>query len=270
MRRHQRKVMRYGLGSAMVTFLGGLAVTALLLPETPFNQTPRWKGVLWMYIGAHFVELSNVHIGGTGLATFQPVEIAEVPTFIYALPPIAASTGAVYTCYQIHSSKIKHNVSNGISAGMAYFLITLLAIFISDARPTISAIIGIALFVGGGIWIGSLFVGKLSGGLPFIGIASLGLVASIGIVLLLGSLAILAALWGVFVISFGSTAAIGLAFGVERNMKRRGSRKGATYPRLKGLRIWLEHNWPEAIAVAVVLIALFIGLTNEQIAINNF
>jgi hypothetical protein len=269
MRRHRQKTLRYGLASALFAFLAGLAITAFLVPETPFRNAPRWKGVLWVYLGAHSVELSTVHTGGAGLETVQPLDITQTPALISAVPPVTAAAASFYTCSQVSTTRIKQNLSNAVSAGMGYFLIALLAILVSDARPGVSLIIGIALLIAAGLWLGSSFISAFSGGMPFISIASFGTVAALGVLLLMGGIAIVSAIWGVVAVSFGAAAVVGVGVGANRHMKKLGDRQGADFSRLHGIRIWLKENWLETIIVIAVLTALFVGLSGEQLPVGS-
>jgi uncharacterized membrane protein YhdT len=268
MRRLRRKKLRYGISSALIAFLAGWAVTTFLTPEGVFDA-PRWQTTLWVYLGAHFVELSNTHTGGLGLGTVQPVVAAGVPTFVHVIPVLAVASAALYTCWQIHSSKIGHNVSNAIAAGMGYFLASIGALIVSDMRPSITLLLVLALLVAGGFWLGSTFVRAFSGGFPFIGIASFGTVAALGILLFLGGLTVAAVLWGVIVVSFGGASVAGFGVGVSRHLERHGNRRGGRLPRLRGLAKWVEHHWIEIIVATVVLTALVIGLSgNEELLLS--
>lgn len=263
MRRLRRRKLRYGLSSALVAFLAGWAVTTFLTPEAVFGA-PRWQTTLWVYLGAHFVELSNTHTGGLGLETVQPVVAADVPTFVHFIPVLAVASAALYTCWQIHSSKIEHNVSNAVAAGMGYFVVSVGALIVSDMRPSITMLLVLALLVAGGFWLGSTFVRAFSGGLPFIGIASFGTVAALGILLFLGGLTVVSVLWGVIAVSFGGAAVVGFGVGVSRQLERRGNRRGGRLPRLHGLALWVERHWIEIILVTTVLTALIIGLNSGE------
>lgn len=261
MRRYRRKKLRYGLLSGILAFAGGWAIATFLTPVDVFGEYPRWQTTLWVYLGAHFVELSSVHTGGIGLDSQQPLQLLDIPSFIRLVPLVAVAVASIYTCNEISTNRLKHNVSNALGAGTGYFVAGLIAMVVSDIRPGISFV----LVAGGGvalaIWLGSSFVGAVTRGLPIIGVASLGTIAAVGILLLLGGVAILNVVWGLLAIAFGGAAATGAVIGVERELKRRGRRKNSEYPRLHGARSLVETNWKELSAVVIVAVALYVGLT---------
>jgi len=265
MRRHRKKSLKYGLGSGLVAFLGGWAAITFLIPETPFDQVARWKGLIWVYLGTHFVRISDIHTGESGFNTVQPVTLTNAPEIVFIIPIVAIGIAALYTCYQFKSSKIKHNISNAISAGMGYFLIVMTAIVMTDARPSVSVILTLALLVAGGLWLGSTFLSSFSRGVPFIGVTSFGTLAAVGVLLLLGGLAVLRAMYGVFVLSFGASALVGLAVGINRRIKQLGNHRNARFPRLHGLKRWGREYWMELLVTVMVLGALFVGLFQQTI-----
>lgn len=267
--RYRRKQLRYGIFSGVLTFTAGWAVVTLLMPTTGFESVPRWKSTLWVYLGTHLIELSGSHTGGLGFNTVQPVEMANLPIEIYFLPILAVAVAAGYTCNELRSTRIQNNVSNALAAGTGYFLSGLVAMIISDIRPSISSLLILALVIGGGIWIGSTLLGYLSGGLPFLGIASLGTIASAGILVVLGGIAIVSAILGLIVVAFGSAAIVGASFGVSRQLQRKGSRRSrdAKYPRLHGLRLVVENYWFQILVLAVVMVALIFGISGNVVRI---
>lgn len=267
MYRHRRKQLRYGISSGILTFTAGWAIIALILPTTVFEPVPRWKSTLWVFLGTNLIELSDSYTGGLGLNTVQPVEIAGLPSEIHLLPILAVTTAAGYTCYQLRSTRVKHNVSNALAAGAGYFLTGLVAMYISNIQPAISSLLLIAFFVGGGIWIGSTLLGYLSGGLPFLGIASFGSIAAVGILVLLGGMAIVSTILGLIIIAFGVAVVVGSSFGVSRQLRRRGSRysNDVRFPRLRGLQLVLEKHWFPIIVVAIVVAALIYGISGKTI-----
>ncbi len=260
MRRHRRKKLRYGLLSGFIAFAGGWAIATFLTPANAATGYPRWQTTLWVFLGAHLVELSSVYTGGIGLNSQQPLELLDIPEYIRLVPVVAVAVASIYTCNEISTNRLKQNVSNALGAGTGYFAAGLIAMVVSDIRPEISFV----LLIGGGaalaVWLGSSFVGAFTRGLPVIGVASLGSIAALGILLLLGGVAILNVIWGLVAISFGGAAVTGAVIGVERELKRKGKRRNSDYPRFYGLRSFTEANWKEALAVVAVTAALYVGL----------
>jgi hypothetical protein len=258
MRRVQRRKVRYGLPSALLAFLGAWALTTLVTPETGFNE-PRWQGTLWVLLGAHFIELA-VPTTFT-YNTVDPMLVANAPSWIRFVPIAAVAITTIYTTSQIRSRRIKHNISNALGAGMGYFIVGVAAMVVSDMRPDISGILMIALFVGGGIWIGSTAVRSATGGLPFIGITSLGTLALVGILIIMGGVAVASVLRGLIAISFGVSGIVGVVVGVSRQLESRGSRRGQSFARAHGAADWLEENWMEVLIVVAILGSLAVGLS---------
>lgn len=247
--------MRLGILTGGLAFCAGWAVVALLAPKAVFDA-PRWQNTLWMFLGANTIELNQ---GLYAQEAVQPVAIAELPEFVYLLPVVGVAVASAYVCYEIRTNRVKHNVSNALAAGTGYFLTALVAMVLSDIRPTITVVLITALVLGGGLWVGSTVIGALGRGIPFLGIASLGTVVAVGVLVILGGVAILSVIQGLIVVSFAPAAAVGAGFGVSRRLERRGGR--SDYPRVAGLQQFFEESWKETLVVSLILIGLFIGLT---------
>ena len=259
--RLRQKRLRYALSSAFLSFAAGWAVITLLMPPNVFPDFHRWQTSLWTYLGTHYVRISDVHFGGAGFRLVDPVATAQLPDYVYLVPVGAVSASAIYTCYNLNSTRIKHNLSNALASGLSYFLIGLAVIVLTDAQPPISMLLIIALVVGGGIWIGSNIMGFLTQGFPFIGIASLGGIAAIGILIIFGGVAILAAILGLVLTSFGVAATVGFGFGMSRKLDRRGRKDGSKFTRSQGLKTLIVDYWEVLLVSGIIGVALFFGLT---------
>lgn len=255
MGRYQQKRMRLGLLSGGLAFCAGWAAIALLAPQAVFDA-PRWQNTLWMFLGANTVTLNQ---GMFGQEAVQPVAVAELPEFVFLLPVMAVAFASAYVCYHIRTNRVKQNVSNAMAAGTGYFLTALVAMVISDIRPTITVILVIALALGGGLWVGSTVIGALGQGIPFFGIASLGTVVAVGVIVIFGGLAILSVIQGLIVVTFAPSAVVGAGFGVSRHLEGRGGR--SDYPRVSGLKEFFEESWKETVVVSLIFLSLIIGLT---------
>jgi len=255
MPRYRQKRMRLGVLTGVLAFAAGWAAIALLAPQAAFDA-PRWQHTLWMFLGANTVELSQ---GTFGQETVQPVAVAALPEFVYLIPVVTVAIASAYVCYEIQTNRVKRNVSNAIAAGTGYFLTALVAMVISDIRPTITFILIIALVLGGGLWVGSTVIGALARGIPFLGIASLGTVVAVGVLVILGGVALLSVIQGLIVVSFVPAVGVGAGFGISRRLERRGGH--SDYPRLAGLQQFFEESWKETIVVSLIIIGLFVGLT---------
>lgn len=255
MTRFQQKRMRMGILSGLLAFCGGWAAVALVAPQAVFDA-PRWQNTLWLFLGANRVTLQR---GMFGQEAIQPIAVANLPATVYLLPLVVVGVASAYVCHEIRTNRVKWNVSNAMAAGTGYFLTALIAMVLSDIRPTITVLLVIALVLGGGLWIGSAVVGAVGRGIPFLGIASLGSVVAVGVLVIFGGIALLSVVQGLVVLAYLPSAAVGLMFGVSRQLERRGRR--SDYPRIAGLRQFLEESWKEVLIVAVVFVALVIGLT---------
>jgi hypothetical protein len=257
MRWKRRKKAKLGLLAGVLAFVAGWAVVALLAPDNIFG-VERWKGTLWIHLGSHFVDLT-VDGRGLGPPTYgQAVKIAEMPSFLYALPVVFVFVASVYVSHEIGGQKLKHYVSNAMAAGMGYFVAALLAMIASDMQPSLSQILLIGVGVAAAVWLGSTLLGFLRNGVGFIGVTSLGTIFAIGALVLLGGVAVAVQIRGIVAVSFVPAIVGGLVVGGEYRARKLG--RHSEYPRTAGTRRWLGANWTWVLAVTVVGVALVIGL----------
>lgn len=260
MARFRQKRLRLGLSSGVIAFCAGWAAVALIATES-ISGAPWWQGTLWMYLGANFVRLDLTQ-GMLGTRRYvQPVDATGLPDFVYLLPVLFVGLASAYVCYNLTTTRLKYNVSNAMTTGTSYFFTALVAMVVSDIQPGLTAILGIALLLGGGLWIGSNIIGILGQGIPFFGVASLGGVIALGALVLLGGLAVLSAVLGLVVVTYVPAVLVGAGFSLSRQLKRKGRR--SDYPRIAGLRKMIEESWIEVIVVGMVLVALAVGLTRS-------
>jgi len=260
MRNIRRQKFRLGLISGIITFAGGWAVSALLTPATVFPSYPRWQSTLWVYLGAHFVELSGVYTSGSDFGTAQIIGPLGLPSFIFVVPVVAVSIGSIYICREMSTKNFKKNFSNAMGAGAGYFVAGLSAMVVSSIQPAVTSILLIAGAVLLAIWLGSSIVGAATRGLPFFGFAQLGTVLALGVLVLLGGVAILSVVWGLVAVSFGTAALSGIVIGAERELKRKGMYQQSDVPRIAGLKAYTVSYWKELAALSLVLIGLYYGV----------
>lgn len=258
MARYRQKRLRMGLSSGALAFSAGWAVVSLIAPESVF-EAPWWKSTLWMYLGANFVMLDVTQGAFAAQNIVQPVDVAGLPDAVYLLPVIGVGLASAYVCHNLRSTRLKHNVPNAIAAGTSYFLTGLIAMVVSDIQPGLTAILGIALLLGAGLWVGSNVIGALGSGIPFFGVASLGSVLALGVLVLLGGIAVLSVVIGLVLVSFVPAVIVGAGFAVSRRLKRKGRR--SDYPRITGLQKVVQESWMEILVAGGVVIALAFGLT---------
>lgn len=121
-------------------------------------------------------------------------------------------------------------------------------------------ILTIALLTVGGLWLGSTFFGFFTRGIPVLGVASIGTIAALGVLLLLGGVALLSAIYGVVAVAFGVATVIGTIIGFTRHMEQRGRRYKTEYARLYGLKLLISEYWKEITVTAIILLGLMSGL----------
>jgi hypothetical protein len=131
----------------------------------------------------------------------------------------------------------------------------------SDIQPGVSTILLIAGVVAAAAWLGSSFLGTFTRGIPIIGVASLGTILSLGIVLVIGSAAVLTMLWQLVAISFGAAAVAGVATGAERKARKEGKRMSDEWPRAALVKHRLRENWLELGIVLLIFGLLYAGVT---------
>lgn len=193
----------YGTLFGAGAFAVGWTITFLLAPQPIFDSIPRWQGVTWLYLGAHFIEIAGVQIAGiSGLgSTVDPVNVVGVP-IIRALPPLLLVLSAVLTTNIIgYTTRAHHLIKNAASVLMGYIPLLLIAYAQSMARPGIAVALTLAVIAFGTLYVGSSFIGMATGGLPVLGVVSLGGIALIGLFILFVGASLILSLWPVIVIS---------------------------------------------------------------------
>jgi hypothetical protein len=252
---------RHAFLSGSLAFVAGWAVVAVLAPDGVFSGVPRWRSSLWLYLGAHGIPLSDIYLGGTGFSSTQPLNTIDSSVPFRYIPLAAVIGAAVYTGSKFSSTKIKRSVSRTFDAGSAYFLAALAAMVASDIQPGVSTILLIAGVVAAAAWLGSSFLGTFTRDIPIIGVASLGTILSLGIVLVIGSAAVLTMLWQLVAISFGAAAVAGVATGAERKARKEGKRMSDEWPRAALVKHRLRENWLELGIVLLIFGLLYAGVT---------
>jgi hypothetical protein len=262
MRRYQQKRLKYALFSGVIAFAAGWAISIILIPETPFAGEPRWKSTLWIYLGAHGIPLSDVHLGGTGFRSEQPVKLVESPSIFRYIPLAVVACAGAYTTAQISTRSIKNTTTNALAAGSAYFLTALVAVVVTNMQPSISLLLIIGGGIAGAVWLGSSFLRAFTHGIPFFGVTSLGTLLGLGFLLIVGGVALLTLLWKLLAISYGGAAIAGILIGTERSLRSDGKRRNSDWPRLSSVKHHLCENWVEIVVTAGVVGMLYLGLTN--------
>lgn len=218
--RIQKRQRLYGTLFGASAFAVGWLATYLLAPSPVFEDIARWQEVTWLFLGAHFIEISETQIAGlSGLgSTVDPVNAAGVP-MIRALPPLLIALAGVLANNVIgYSTRAKHLLKNAASVLLGYFPLLLLAYAQSMARPGISLALTLAVIGFLSVYVGSVFVSKATGGFPMIGFVSLGGIALIGLFVMFVGVSLAMSLWPAAAIAAASVAvAAGLVY-VERSV----------------------------------------------------
>ena len=188
--RLEEKQRRYGVAFGAGAFLIGLTLTHLLSPPDLLPTEPRWKVVTWIYLNAHGVEISASHFNTFSFGTTNllseidaPVLIA-VPFFVITIAGILLVDAVSYT------TRFKYILENAAWLLSGYLAAGIVAFGVSEARPGLTILVALIGGLIAAVAIGSRVIGAALGGIPFIGIASLGLVASFGLIFLIGGLAL--------------------------------------------------------------------------------
>lgn len=255
------KTEYYALFSAGVVFAAGWAISIILIEEGSIDSVPRWRSTLWYFLTNHGIPLSTAYNTQSSVGVSSPLLATEEPSFVRAIPVVATAVAGAYTSYKKSASRIKTAASNALTAGSAYFLITLLAVVLTDIQPDLSSLLLIGALIAGAAWLGSSFLGTFTRGIPIIGVASVGTIFALGFILIAGSAAIISILWELIAISYLGAAAGGVAVGAEKTVRRRGKRRDADTPRLAGLKILVEENLTEIVVVAAVVALLYGAIT---------
>lgn len=192
--RLEQKQRRYGVAFGVGAFCIGLAVTHLLSPPELLPAEPRWKVVTWVYLNAHGVEIAASHFKSFSFGTTNLLDGIDAPTLIAVPFFVITLAGVLLVDALSYTTRFAYILENAAWLLSGYVAAGIVAFGLSEARPGLTILL---VFIGGfiaAIAIGSRVVGAALGGMPFIGIASLGFVASFGLIVLLGGLALAVAI----------------------------------------------------------------------------
>jgi len=191
--RIDEKQRRYGVAFGLAAFLTGLAITHLFSPDI-LAPEPRWKVVTWVYLNAHGVEISASHFNVFALGTIDLLDEIDAPALI-AVPFFVIILGGILLVEAVsYTTRFEYILENAAWLLSGYLAAGMVAFGLSDARPGLTLfIVLIGVFIAA-VAIGSRVIGAAVGGLPFIGIASLGMVALFGLIFIIGGLALAVAI----------------------------------------------------------------------------
>jgi hypothetical protein len=184
------KQRQYGVAFGLGAFLIGLAITHLLSPPDLLPTEPRWKVVTWLYLNAHGVEISASHFNAFSFGTTNLLNEIDAPV-LSAVPLFVVTLGGILIVDAVsYTTRFTYILENAAWLLTGYLAAGIVAFGLSEARPGLTILIAFIGTLIAAVAIGSRVIGAALGGMPFIGIASLGLVASFGLIFLIGGLAL--------------------------------------------------------------------------------
>jgi hypothetical protein len=199
MRIKKRRVV-YGSTIGVSTFVAGVILVWLTTPVNQVEGLTNWRAALWIFLDANGVVLEP----GASNSVLLDETAPNLPTLRigYVLPFLLVAFGTVLTASGVSGTgRLRYILENGSAILYGYLGVGLIALLESGARPAIAGFTALILFFMVAIYVGSTVVGRLTGGMPFIGVASLGLVAVIGMVFVFVGLAILDAMLPMIVVA---------------------------------------------------------------------
>lgn len=215
MRLEKRRVI-YGSTIGAASFIVGVL---LIWATTTGGQTSglsEWRAAVWIFLEANGVVLepgARVSPIFTSTATNLPkLRIGWVfPVLLVALGTILTVSGVSGT------ARFRYMAENGATVLYGYLGVGLVALLESGARPAIAGFTAIILLLGVATFVGSTVIGKLTGGLPFFGVASLGLIIVLGMVIVLVGAALLTAILPMVILGVsGTTVGVVLIWAVRQ------------------------------------------------------
>lgn len=216
--RIKERQKRYGFLLGVLAFLAGWGTLYVLAPSLNQESIPRWLEVTWMYLSAHYVEISGLQLSGLGGLGSQVdfVGYLEIP-LARAIPPLMlAIVGILANDIIGYSTKIAHLAKNSASVLTGYAIALLVAYLLSMANPGVALLL-IAIVIGfGALYLGSTLVNQV-GGIPIFGITSLGALAVIGLIVLIAGVSLVIDLWPAFVVMAGTVIVVTAVMYSSRN-----------------------------------------------------
>lgn len=202
MRGVRRRQLIYGVAWGAAAFLVGVAATWLAVGTQFSPDLPRWRAAAWVYLGANYVGVEGIGSGLT-LVGVRTNMLSVRPEFAYlrALPVGLCVLAGVLVSDSIgYTSRPRYLIENGVSIALGYAIVGIAVIFLSNAQPSFTSLL--LVFLGGGValFIGGTVISRVSGDLPFLGVASLGTVFLVGLLVLAGGFVIVQTLAPLFVI----------------------------------------------------------------------
>lgn len=202
-----RRRVVYGSVIGAATFLIGVLGVWFTTPVSKVPDYANWRVALWVFLDANGIEIEPSLI--TGLSESS---ISQLPTLglQWLYPVLLVGVGTILTAVGVsNTSRPRYLIENGSTVLYGYLSVGFVALAGSGTQPAVAVISALLLFFVVVVYVGSSLLQKLTGGLPFIGIVSLGTIALVGFIFVVAGLALLEATFPMIV-----TAASGTAVGL--------------------------------------------------------
>jgi len=192
MRRLRKNQLKYGFISGIFTFGFLWLISSIFMLESNISN---WRASLILLLHLHFIPISP----GVDITTNIQIEkLRIIPFLIFSLACGYSARKIAYT------KNIKYILENASMPLIGYLPAFSIAYSVSNINPVFEWLIFIFVMPFIAFYIGSQFISKFSGSLPFIGIVSLGSVIYTGLIILIFGLSIIIEFSGlIFVIVFG-------------------------------------------------------------------
>jgi hypothetical protein len=200
-------------------FVAGVLFTWFTTSVEQISELASWRAAVWTFLEANGVVLEP-GAKASPLLTSAATELPQL-RIGWVLPFLLVSLGAVLTASGVSgTSRLQYMLENGSTVLYGYVGVGLIALLESGARPAIAGFTAIILFFAVATFVGSTALEKLTGGLPFFGVASLGLVIIVGMILVLVGVAILTAILPMIIVSVSGAATGAVLLWSVRNAPR--------------------------------------------------
>lgn len=213
----------YGLFWGAAAFFAGWLTLLLVLPPDPLGLgVPDWKQAAWVFINVNGIPISGSSFDSGFLAAFRLYDVAQTrPELapLRVLPIVLTIPAAVLANEGIgYTRRYRYVIENSAFVVLGYLAAGLTTIVVTDARPGLSALLGLFVLVGLGIVVGSMVVGLINEAVPVLALTTIGGIILIGIAAIAGIALILKTILPLLVLSFiGGEIGGGLVY-VTRNL----------------------------------------------------
>lgn len=190
----RQKQLLFGTLWGSMAFLTGLACTFYAVGDGVLPETERLRAAAWFFLGANGIGVEWSQLGGSALHTQRVNLLTEYPRFSYlkVLPWSLSVLGAILVAESIgYSKRPRHIIENCLSVVLGYFAVGVVTIYISNALPSIEAIVLILLVLAVALFLGGSILSALAGSLAFVGVVSIWGLLFIGLIAIGGGLILL-------------------------------------------------------------------------------